>query len=79
MLILLTKMDLTNRKNLNYLKFMMRLDTILAQSGRRVSLLEVSATTGDGLEDVRRWLLLNWPRVKKAANTIKAAARSDNG
>jgi selenocysteine-specific translation elongation factor len=61
-LVILAKIDLTDRKKLNYLKFMMRLDTVVAQAGKRVSLLEVSSTSGDGIEDVRKWLVENWPK-----------------
>jgi selenocysteine-specific translation elongation factor len=67
-LIVLSKTDLTDRKKLNYLKFMMRLDTIVSQAGKRVSLLEVSSTTGDGIDNVRKWLADNWPRTVKAKN-----------
>jgi len=67
-LIVLSKADLTDKKKLNHLKFMMRLDTVVAQSGKRVSLLEVSSTTGDGIEDVRKWLSDNWPKATKPTN-----------
>ena len=58
-LIILAKKDLTNRKKLNHLKFMMRLDNIVSQMGNRISVEEVSSITGDGIEEVRTWINRN--------------------
>lgn len=58
-LILLAKRDLTDAKKLNLLKFMMRLDSIISQVGKRVTLLEASSITGDGIEDIRKWIVDN--------------------
>ncbi|CAL8110844.1 unnamed protein product [Orchesella dallaii] len=58
-LIVLAKTDLTDAKKLNLLKFMMRLDNIITQAGKRVSLLEASSVTGDGINEIRKWIVDN--------------------
>ncbi|ODM92230.1 ADP-ribosylation factor-like protein 16 [Orchesella cincta] len=58
-LIVLAKNDLTDTKKLNLLKFMMRLDNIINQAGKRVTLLESSSITGDGVEEIRKWIVEN--------------------
>ena len=58
-LIVLGKHDLTNRKKLNHLKFMMRLDNIVSQAGSRVTVEEASAISGEGIEKVRKWIVEN--------------------
>ncbi|CAG7717587.1 unnamed protein product [Allacma fusca] len=58
-LIVLAKSDLTNRKKLNYLKFMMRLDNIASQAGSRITIEEASALTGNGVENIRKWIVEN--------------------
>lgn len=58
-LIILSKTDLTDTKKLNLLKFMMRLDNIISQVGKRVTVMEISSMTGDGIEEVRKWIVEN--------------------
>jgi len=58
-LIVLAKKDLTNYKKLNHLKFMMRLESIVSQSGNRITVQEASSTTGLGIENIRNWINTN--------------------
>jgi len=57
--VVLAKKEMTETKKMNLLKFMMRLDNIISQVGKRVTLLEVSAITGDGIEELRKWIVDN--------------------
>jgi len=58
-LVILGKKDLTSRKKLNHLKFMMRLDNIVTQIGNRITVEEVSSITGEGIEAVQNWITNN--------------------
>jgi len=58
-LIIFTKTDLTTRKKINYLKFMMRLEGILQECEKRVTVEEVSGLTGEGVENLRSWIFKN--------------------
>ncbi len=66
-LIILAKKDLTNRKKLNHLKFMMRLDNIVSKMRSRVIVEEASSITGDGIEEVRNWICSNTSLKSQAA------------
>lgn len=56
---MLAKAEMTDTKKMNLLKFMMRLDNIVNQVSKRVTVMEVSSITGDGIEDVRKWIVEN--------------------
>lgn len=58
-LIVLAKKELTDAKKMNLLKFMMRLDNILTQVGQRVTVQEVSSITGEGIDEIRKWIVEN--------------------
>lgn len=55
-LILFNKVDLPCHMSLVEMKSLFRLDDILACSKQRISVLEVSARTGRGLDQLLKWL-----------------------
>ncbi|XP_078258025.1 ADP-ribosylation factor-like protein 16 [Rhinoraja longicauda] len=55
-LILFNKVDLPCHMSLVEMKSLLRLDDILAWSKQRISVLEVSARTGTGLDQLLKWL-----------------------
>jgi len=55
-MIVLNKKDEISKQKLNQLKYIMRIDTIVSQAGKHVSVQEVSSVTGEGVEELRKWL-----------------------
>ncbi|KAM8945677.1 ADP-ribosylation factor-like protein 16 [Pelodytes ibericus] len=67
-LILLNKMDLSSCMSLVELKSLFRMDDIISCARQPITVLEVSARDGTGLQDVLRWLQLS--HDSKISNNI---------